>query len=46
MESKVMQMLELVQHDPELQIQIFSGLEPGNILRALSGESLGTWITA
>jgi len=46
MESKVMQMLELVQHNPELQIQIFSGLEPGNILRALSGESLGTWITA
>jgi isopentenyl phosphate kinase len=46
MESKVMQMLELVQQDAELQIQIFSGVEPGNILRALTGESLGTWIRA
>jgi isopentenyl phosphate kinase len=46
MESKVTQMLELVQQDPELKIQIFSGVEPGNILRALSGETLGTWITA
>jgi isopentenyl phosphate kinase len=46
MESKVMQMLELVQKDPELKIQIFSGSEPGNIRRALNGESLGTWITA
>jgi isopentenyl phosphate kinase len=46
MESKVTQMLELVKQDPELKIQIFSGVEPGNILRALSGETLGTWITA
>jgi isopentenyl phosphate kinase len=46
MGSKVMQMLELVQQNPELQIQIFSGAEPGNILRALMGESLGTWIRA
>jgi isopentenyl phosphate kinase len=46
MESKVTQMLELVKQDPELKIQIFSGVEPGNILRALSGENLGTSITA
>lgn len=46
MESKVMQMLDLVQQNPELRIQIFSGAEPGNIQRALSGETLGTWISA
>ena len=45
MESKVTQMLELVQQNPALKIQIFSGAEPGNILRALSGETLGTWIS-
>lgn len=46
METKVTQMLDLVQQDPELKIQIFSGAEPGNILRALTGETLGTWISA
>ena len=46
MEAKVTQMLGLVQQNPELKIQIFSGAEPGNISRALSGETLGTWITA
>jgi isopentenyl phosphate kinase len=46
MEAKVTQMLELVQQNPELKIQIFSGGEPGNIVRALKGETLGTWITA
>jgi isopentenyl phosphate kinase len=46
MQSKVTQMLELVQQNPELKIQIFSGAEPGNIVRALTGETLGTWITA
>jgi isopentenyl phosphate kinase len=46
MESKVTQMLDLVQRNPELKIQIFSGAEPGNIERALTGETLGTWITA
>jgi isopentenyl phosphate kinase len=45
MESKVTQMLEVVQHNPGLKIQIFSGVEPGNVVRALRGESLGTWIT-
>ena len=46
MESKVAQMLELVENNPELTIQIFSGKEPGNIIRALTGETLGTVIAA
>jgi isopentenyl phosphate kinase len=46
MESKVMQMLQLIQQNPDLKIQIFSGAKPGNIVRALNGENLGTWITA
>lgn len=46
MEDKVMQMLNLVQQNRELKVQIFSGAEPGNISRALSGDTLGTWITA
>ena len=44
MESKVRQMLELVAGNPELKIQIFSGVEPGNIVRVLTGETLGTVI--
>jgi isopentenyl phosphate kinase len=44
MEAKVTQMLELVQQVPELKVQIFSGAEPGNIARALTGETLGTVI--
>lgn len=46
MESKVKQMLELVENNHELSIQIFSGREPGYIARALNGETLGTWIAA
>jgi len=46
MESKVTQMLELVQQNPKLKVQIFSGVESGNIVRALTGKTLGTWITA
>jgi isopentenyl phosphate kinase len=46
MESKVKQMLELVENNPELTIQIFSGKEPGHIARALMGEVLGTVIAA
>ncbi|HXQ37164.1 MAG TPA: isopentenyl phosphate kinase [Anaerolineales bacterium] len=45
MESKVKQMLELVENNPELTIQIFSGREPGHIVRALTGETLGTLVT-
>lgn len=46
MESKVKQMLELVDGNPDLKIQIFSGAEPGNIVRVLTGETLGTVILA
>ena len=46
MESKVKQMLDLVTANPEMTVQIFSGVEPGNIVRALTGETLGTLITA
>ena len=46
MEAKVTQMLNLAQQIPELKIQIFSGAKPGNIGRALTGEMLGTVITA
>jgi isopentenyl phosphate kinase len=45
MESKVKQMLDSVMVNPEMTVQIFSGVEPGNIVRALTGETLGTMIT-
>lgn len=44
MEAKVKEMLELVQDNPGLRIQIFSGTEHGNVMRALKGELLGTEI--
>lgn len=46
MESKVRQMLDLAQEVSGVTIQIFSGEEPGNIIKALTGEMLGTLITA
>ena len=46
MEAKVKQMLELIENNHELTIQIFSGTDPGNIVRALTGETLGTVIAA
>jgi isopentenyl phosphate kinase len=45
MEAKVKEMLDLAQNSPGLKIQIFSGVEPGNIMRALLGEMLGTEIS-
>jgi len=45
MESKVRQMLDLVDGNPNLRVQIFSGVEPGNIVRVLTGEQLGTIIS-
>jgi len=45
MESKVRQMVDLVEANPDMTIQIFSGTEPGNVVRALTGETLGTLIT-
>ena len=46
MEAKVQEMLELVQENPGLRIQIFSGKNPGNLVRVLMGELLGTEISA
>jgi isopentenyl phosphate kinase len=46
MEAKVREMLDLVQETPGLRIQIFSGIQPGNLVRALLGETLGTEISA
>jgi isopentenyl phosphate kinase len=46
MESKVKQMLELVEKHPSLSVQIFSSDEPGNLVRALGGETLGTIISS
>ena len=45
MEAKVKEMLELVQDNPGLRVQIFSGTDPGNLIRALTGELLGTEIS-
>jgi len=45
MESKVSQMLELVKNSSVASVQIFSGEEPGNLVRVLTGETLGTVIT-
>ena len=46
MESKVKQMLDLVNETSVHSIQIFSGNEAGNLTRALMGETIGTIITA
>ena len=46
MESKVRQMLDLVQEIPGLSVQIFSGEPLGNIQKALAGETPGTIIRA
>lgn len=46
MESKVKQMLELVEKQSNLTVQIFSSDEPGNLARALGGETLGTVISS
>ncbi|MBK9928055.1 MAG: hypothetical protein IPP66_22525 [Anaerolineales bacterium] len=46
MDSKVRQMLGLVQTVPGLTVQIFSGNELGNLVKALTGDVLGTLITA
>lgn len=44
MEAKVRDMIELVEQNPGLSIRIFSGSQPGNLVRALQGETLGTEI--
>jgi isopentenyl phosphate kinase len=45
MEAKVKEMLDLVQENPGLKVQIFSGVQPGNLVRTLLGEILGTEIS-
>jgi isopentenyl phosphate kinase len=42
MQTKVTEMLKLVEQVPNLDVLIFSGEEPINILRALNGENPGT----
>ena len=44
--AKVELMLSLVREQPSLQVQIFSGLEPGNVKKVLNGEVLGSLIQA
>ena len=46
MMAKVQLMLSLVKEQPSLLIQIFSGLEPGNIKKVLEDNILGTLIRA
>jgi isopentenyl phosphate kinase len=46
MEAKVREMLDLIQENPGLKTQIFSGTQPGNLVRALLGDKLGTEISA
>ena len=42
MSSKVKQMISLVEEIPDISVQLFSGLEEGNLKRVLDGEALGT----
>lgn len=44
MADKVRQSMALVRLLPDLQVRIFSGEEPGNLLRALAGEPVGTLV--
>ena len=44
MASKVKEMLDLVEENPGLEVFVFGGDRPGNIIAALQGQSLGTRI--
>jgi isopentenyl phosphate kinase len=46
MASKVLDMVRLIQANPHITVQIFSGLIEGNLPRALAGEPIGTQISA
>ncbi|MEX1248576.1 MAG: isopentenyl phosphate kinase [Anaerolineales bacterium] len=46
MAGKVQAMLDVVTQVPSCEVMIFSGLEPGNIARALLGASFGTRLHA
>jgi isopentenyl phosphate kinase len=43
--TKVRTMLDLVQEQPELEVLIFSGLQPGQLKQVLLGSTSGTLIT-
>ncbi len=45
MVDKVEQMLNLIEDIPELECLIFSGVEPGSITDALSGQDMGTLLS-
>ena len=45
MKTKVQRMLDLVQANQDMKVQIFSGLKPRNLQRALEGEQIGTEIS-
>jgi isopentenyl phosphate kinase len=42
--AKVRTMLDLVEEQPGLEVQIFSGVKPGQLLRVLNGEDIGSKI--
>ena len=44
MSSKIGTLMEIVTRNPSIQVQIFSGIDPSNVLRVLSGEKIGTTI--
>jgi isopentenyl phosphate kinase len=44
MASKVRDMVALVQANPSITVQIFSGMLEGNVYRALAGELVGTQV--
>jgi isopentenyl phosphate kinase len=46
MASKVAEMVRLVEKMPGLKVLVFSGIQPGQVLRALSDEVMGTLIQA
>jgi isopentenyl phosphate kinase len=46
MAGKVTTMLDLVQKLPNIEVNIFSGLEAGNVQRAIRGERFGTILKA
>lgn len=46
MAGKVSAMLKLLDRHPDTHIRIFSGLEAGNLQRALAGEAIGTRLVA
>jgi isopentenyl phosphate kinase len=46
MASKVESMFALIKQQPNLKVQLFSGLEPGALLQVLNGEVIGTILSA